>query len=124
MEIVKTTRQQRRAAARKASKENAKIIKATGGIPKLEPSERINIYSCQDHEIITIDRFKGTTPMVIKCPHCGKPALSRWYKVDQALEPKFEWTQPDPEHIRFMPLALQEHVMTGGLIFQEIKKEQ
>lgn len=122
MEVIhNATRQQRRKSALAAKKVTKKQLKATGGLPKLEPSERINVYSCPEHDVVTIDRFKGVSPMMIKCPHCGHMAFSRWYKVDQDLKPEFEWTQPDLATLRTMPLNLVEHLQQGGLWLRKIE---
>lgn len=119
------TRQQRRAAERKQAKaEKAEIAARRAkppALPILPPSNKINIYDCGTHENVTVDRFVGVTPMMIHCPHCKKPALSRWYKVDQTLVPELEWTQPEPKELGRLPRALVEHLVQGGLMLKKIK---
>lgn len=120
MPAVKPTRQQRRAAERKALKLFHKRIKAGKALPTLPPSDKKNIYDCGTHETVTVDRFIGTTPMMIKCPTCGRPATSRWYKVDQSLVATHEWTQPSPEEMKKMGREMTIHLLRGGLDLKKI----
>jgi hypothetical protein len=93
-------------------------------LPVLEPCNRINIYSCPEHDLVTVDRVAGTTPALMKCPECGKPSVSRWHRVDQALVPEYEWVQPPAAHLAFMPISLRDHVLNGGLILLKIEHDK
>jgi len=115
------TRQQRRQLDRRIRKIEKKKKQATGGLPFLETCDRINIYACDQHEVVTVDRVKGTTPMQIICPVCGKWAMSRFYNVDQSLEPVLEWIQPPAEALRYMAKAEVEHYQQGGLYLRKIQ---
>lgn len=116
---VKNLRAQRRYVKLNANKGGKKEL--TLYLPVLPPSNKVNIYDCGTHENVTVDRFVGVTPFVITCPHCKRPATSRWYRVDQSLMPEFEWTQPEPKELGRLPRQLVEHLIQGGLMLKKIK---
>lgn len=78
---------------------------------------RINVYTCRTcgDERITIDIDKGVTPMLLDCLKCGGDAVSAWYRVDQALNPEWEWYRPTKRQIKRMPKGWRHHYEQGGL---------
>lgn len=111
-----------RSAERRQAKPAKKSDSAFLYLQPLPECYRINVYSCKNgHDLVTVDRHEGTTPMMIKCLECATPSLSRWYRVDQELKPTHEWVQPDVSELQFMPTNLRAHVIGGGLILKEIK---
>lgn len=84
---------------------------------------RVNVYTCRDgHETFTVDRDKGTTPMLIPCLHkgCKHDARSSMYCVPDAEEilirnePLYQWASP--ESFKQVPVNDVEHWRSGGLL--------
>jgi len=116
---------------------------------KTTENNRINVYTCsyaiarvedgrivvkpadeKSHQIVTIDRDEGNTPMFIDCPVCGSRATSSMYMVDQDLIPTHEWYKPTERYIQKLKKidsgwARQtvDHCERGGLLFREITGE-
>jgi hypothetical protein len=98
------------------------------GMAKREPvakpekgDNKINTYTCENgHVTVTVDVDKGTTPMLLDCPKCGKLSRSAWYKCDQNLKPEYEWYKPTGNVHR----RDREHVKAGGLLIRQIPIEQ
>lgn len=90
---------------------------------------KINTYTCsQGHQIITIDRDEGVTPMFINCPFCEKEgkeniSTSCMYSCPQDWVPTHEWYKPQHEEIAMLREDFKDHIERGGLLFREIKKE-
>lgn len=86
---------------------------------------QLNKYTCQScgGSIITIDRDKGVTPMMLMCratPPCGGTMLSSMYQGVEG-EPTYEWRKPAPqERIRMSPQMI-DHIDAGGLDIYPIK---
>lgn len=90
-----------------------------------------NVYICESygHQMITVDRHKGTTPFTTSCPECKGPTVSEFYRVDQSLIPTHEWYRPTgveidavcqgktPQHAR----QIRHHVMMGGLLLRQVQ---
>lgn len=87
--------------------------------------ERINVYHCrQGHQLVTVDRCAGTTPMAIVCPYCAQASVTMWHRVDQSLKPSHEWYKPSVEE--YGQLKTEEgrkHVRLGGLMIQKIEEQ-
>lgn len=98
-----------------------KKIKASG-LPLLEAQDppRINMFGCPKHDTVTVARLQGKTPIVIQCPQCGQPALSRYGRVPQDLEPTHEWVQPEPSELEGIPAEVLSHLLDGGLYLRKI----
>lgn len=85
---------------------------------------RKNAYECKKcgSYIITIDRDPGVTPFMIKCENCGDMAKSKFYRVQNWLEPTHEWYRPttlagvDPKYY--------DHLGRGGLILRPIGEDK
>jgi DNA-directed RNA polymerase subunit RPC12/RpoP len=82
-----------------------------------------NVYKCSecDNSFVTIDRDPGVTPFTTTCRRCNKAlAYSSFYRVDQNLEPEFEWYYPGPEEIFNLSPGAFMHVMQGGLLLRPL----
>jgi hypothetical protein len=82
-----------------------------------------NIYICEGCRcsITTIDKDDGVTPYLVKCrvtPGCSKLMRSQFYRVDQVLEPNYEWYKPDDSEK--IERGYEEHVAMGGLLLRKI----
>lgn len=103
-----------------------------------EQSGKINMYRCiNKHEIITINKDEGTTPMFITCEKCQKQMQSKFYMVDQTLVPTHEWYKPHEEECKADAISFAkqhnidsenvvagflEHLTKGGLFLRLIKR--
>lgn len=98
-------------------------------------ANKVNVYRCAvGHQVKTIDRAKGVTPMFIICPSCNdsrtpQMASSNFYR-DSApqIEPTHEWYRPTLEECYKMDQdktkwGLLEHILKGGLELRQIEKE-
>lgn len=84
-----------------------------------------NVWGCKQcgFDIKTVDRDAGVAPFQITCPKCGGEAWSRFYNVDQALAPEYEWYMPGTEELATKPRGTREHCERGGLIMRKIGEE-
>lgn len=83
-----------------------------------------NAYRCEgetSHTTITIDRDKGVTPFMTKCPVCEATTVSSMYRVAQSMEPTHEWFRPPADKWHTYKAHTQLHLSIGGLILEEIK---
>lgn len=85
-----------------------------------------NGYRCEKcgYIVATLYKDKGVTPFIIQCPKCkgmsqhvitshdAPPEQSNISKVKN-------WVRPTYEQFLKLPPASQEHVMNGGLVFEE-----
>jgi len=85
-----------------------------------------NIYLCDycGRGHVTLDVDEGTTPMFMKCLHCGGRCASLMYMAPQQLlakvPPAVEWYHPSDEELATLSEATQDHVRTFGLISREL----
>lgn len=85
-----------------------------------------NIYLCDycGRGHVTLDVHEGTTPMFMKCLHCGGRCCSLMYMVPQQLLEKVPaaivWYQPNADEMKKLSGAVQSHVRMGGLISREV----
>lgn len=81
---------------------------------------RKNAYECEAcaSYIVTIDRHPGVTPFMIKCERCGQMAKSKFYRVQEWLEPTHEWYRPDD--LEGIDPAYFDHLGRGGLVLRPI----
>lgn len=90
--------------------------------------QQLNRYTCEDckQSIVTIDRDKGTTPMMLRCRAtrgCKGMMMSAWY-TDVKGEPAFEWRKPTKKEYRRASAPMKEHFDMGGLDIYPIKRKQ
>lgn len=81
---------------------------------------KLNAYECQEcaSYIVTIDREIGITPFMVKCGNCEAMALSKMYRVSEALTPTHEWYRP--ETIDGLARWSIKHVEQGGLMLRRV----
>lgn len=82
----------------------------------------VNIYEgpCR-HQLVTIDRDEGVTPMFKACPQCGARLHSTGYPIGaQSATPTHEWYRPSPKAARRMGPEMEQYVKAGGLAFRPI----
>lgn len=85
-----------------------------------------HIYVCMNchSSMITAFKDKGVTPFTIKCRDCGnvsyheKTVLEVPVEMHSFLGVKY-WVRPTYEQFVRLPLNLREHVMNGGLLFEQ-----
>lgn len=86
-----------------------------------------NGYTCEKCGYITTTLYKdkGVTPFIIKCPKCGGAAMHNITThiappcvPDRYSEVK-NWVRPTIEQLLKMPPATIDHVLNGGLVFEE-----
>lgn len=86
-----------------------------------------NGYTCEKCGYITVTLYKdkGVTPFIIKCPKCGGAAMHNITThiappcvPDRYSEVK-NWVRPTIEQLLKMPPATIDHVINGGLVFEE-----
>lgn len=68
--------------------------------------------------IVTIDREPGVTPFIVRCGNCGGETHSKFYRVQEDLEPTHEWYRP--ETAEGLSEHTVEHIRKGGLILRPI----
>jgi hypothetical protein len=68
--------------------------------------------------IVTVDRDTGVTPFMLRCGRCGEPAHSKFYRVQDYLEPTHEWYRPDS--LDGVDYRVFDHLEHGGLIIRPI----
>ena len=87
----------------------------------------INTYTCSEgHVMVTIEKVKGVTPMMLHCENinfgtlstCNQMAKSAWYRCDQNLEPTHAWFKPEPG--QKLSKLEKEHCDQGGLLLNKI----
>lgn len=81
---------------------------------------RKNAYECEKcgSYIVTIDRDPGVTPFMVKCENCGGMAKSKFYRVQDWLEPTHEWYRP--ASLAGIAEGYYDHLERGGLILRPI----
>lgn len=89
-----------------------------------------NGYECDKCGLITVTLYvdKGVTPFVLRCPNCGGSAVHRYTSRSQPpastrYSPVKRWVRPSLEQLLKMQPATIEHVLNGGLVFEEELKE-
>nr|DAF67736.1 MAG TPA: DNA-directed RNA polymerase [Caudoviricetes sp.] len=106
-----------------SSIEDAKIYDGRG---------EYNGYVCENCGYITATFYKdkGVTPFVIRCGICGKPAM---HKITSRNTPPHtdnisdvkNWVRPTFDQLVKMSDATIDHVLNGGLIFEdELKRKE
>lgn len=88
-----------------------------------------NGYVCEECGYITATLYidKGVTPFSIKCQRCGGVAT---HKITSRSEPKAsqnisevrKWVRPTFEQLVNMSPSTINHVLNGGLVFEDILK--
>lgn len=83
-------------------------------------ADRKNAYECEacGSYIITIDRDPGVTPFMVKCENCGGMASSKFYRVQDYLDPTHEWYRP--ASLAGIDKGYYDHIERGGLILRSI----
>lgn len=85
-----------------------------------------NRYTCQKcgFSFVTVDRDEGTTPFMTVCrapTACDGFAQSEFYRIDQTLEPVFEWYIPGQAEVRkIRDPHMRHHVDMGGLLLRPV----
>ena len=86
-----------------------------------------NGYTCEKCGYITVTLYKdkGVTPFILKCPKCGGTSV---HSITSRNPPPYipelysevkNWVRPTIEQLLKMPLATIDHVLNGGLVFEE-----
>lgn len=60
----------------------------------------------------------GVTPFMVKCENCGGMASSKFYRVQDYLEPTHEWYRP--ASLAGVDQRYYDHLERGGLILRPI----
>lgn len=99
---------------------------ANGGylLPVLKDCEKIELYHCGLHETVVALRVFGKKPKGITCPVCKKWASMTLQTTDpdHVKTPTLEWAQPPEKDLRYMPDAMRNYFLTGGLYLRTIPK--
>lgn len=100
-----------------ASLEDAKMYDGRG---------EYNGYVCEKCGYITATLYKekGVTPFIIQCEKCGKAAM---HKITSRNAPPAapnisevkNWVRPTLDQLMKMSQATIDHVLNGGLVFEE-----
>ncbi len=85
-----------------------------------------NGYVCEKCGYITATLYKekGVTPFIIQCEKCGKAAI---HKITSINEPPADpnisevknWVRPTFDQLMKMNQATIDHVLNGGLVFED-----
>lgn len=85
-----------------------------------------NGYECDKCGFITVTLYidKGVTPFILRCPNCGGSAVHRYTSRSQPpanihYSPVKRWVRPTLEQLLKLNPATIEHVLNGGLVFEE-----
>lgn len=89
-----------------------------------------NGYECNKCGYVTVTLYadKGVTPFVLRCPKCGGTAMHEYTsRTPPPASPRYSpvkrWVRPTLEQLLKMSPATIEHVLDGGLVFEEELKE-
>ena len=85
-----------------------------------------NGYECKKCGYVTVTLYadKGVTPFVLRCPKCGGNAVHEYTSLTRPrYSPVKRWVRPTLEQLLKMSPATIEHVLNGGLVFEEELKE-
>ena len=87
---------------------------------------RINVYTCRNgHQLVTIDRDPGVTPMFMTCDICLERSTSSMYADHLKNQiPTHEWYKPEPKEYAMQTESMKEHIDQGGLMFRKIPIER
>lgn len=109
------------------TKKYNKLVSEIETIPMYDGRGEYNGYTCKKCGFITVTLYKdkGVTPFVIRCPKCGGSAMHDItshnpppYIPEKYSEVK-NWVRPSLEQLLKMSPATIEHVLDGGLVFEE-----
>lgn len=85
-----------------------------------------NGYRCEKCGYITATLYvdKGVTPFVITCPKCGGAAThtitaNEAPPLNKNISEVKKWVRPNYEQFQKLSSSAKEHVLDGGLIFEE-----
>ena len=86
-----------------------------------------NGYTCEKCGFVTVTLYvdKGVTPFIIKCPKCGGQSTHNitTYNPPPYVPEKYskvkKWVRPTIEQLLKMEHSTIEHVLMGGLVFEE-----
>lgn len=85
-----------------------------------------NGYECEKCGFVTVTLYqdKGVTPFIIRCSKCGGLARHEYTsKNPPPASPRYspvkKWVRPTLEQLLKMSPATIEHVINGGLVFEE-----
>ena len=85
-----------------------------------------NGYECKKcgHVTVTLYADKGVTPFVLRCPKCGGNAMHEYTsRTPPPASPRYSpvkrWVRPTLEQLLKMSPATIEHVLNGGLVFED-----
>lgn len=100
-----------------ASLEDAKMYDGRG---------EYNGYVCEKCGYITATLYKekGVTPFIIQCEKCGKLAMHKITSrnappADPNISEVKNWVRPTLDQLMKMSQATIDHVLNGGLVFEE-----
>lgn len=100
-----------------ASLEDAKMYDGRG---------EYNGYVCEKCGYITATLYKekGVTPFIIQCEKCGKDAMHKITSrnappADPNISEVKNWVRPTLDQLMKMSQATIDHVLNGGLVFEE-----
>ena len=86
-----------------------------------------NGYECEKCGFVTVTLYqdKGVTPFIIRCSKCGGAAM---HNITSRVAPPCvpdtysevkNWVRPTIEQLLKMPPATIDHILNGGLVFEE-----
>ena len=92
-----------------------------------KPSGEVENYHCQecDYKLRAEVIDEGTTPMAIPCPKCGSRMYATTAPVDAEITK--EWYRPSWQEVkkfRRKDTNTLEHVLLGGLLLRDKRKEK
>ena len=100
-----------------ASLEDAKMYDGRG---------EYNGYVCEKCGYITATLYKekGVTPFIIQCEKCGKSAMHKITSrnappADPNISEVKNWVRPTLDQLMKMSQATIDHVLNGGLVFED-----
>lgn len=100
-----------------ASLEDAKMYDGRG---------EYNGYVCEKCGYITATLYKekGVTPFIIQCEKCGKAAMNKITSrnappADPNISEVKKWVRPTLDQLMNMSQATIDHVLNGGLVFED-----
>lgn len=91
----------------------------------MESIGQVNRYVCRACGGVhgTINLNTGTTPYSITCTSCAAPAYSSMYNLPHGeTSAGWGWYRPLPSVYKTLPEFIQEHILAGGLLLDELEK--
>lgn len=86
-----------------------------------KPKDGYDIYACTcGHKVATYKEVEGVTPFMIDCPKCGRHMM---HGITVKEKPDYaeirKWVRPNLQQTASLRSSLKDHVLLGGLMFDE-----